>query len=501
MGDKLNAFKARAEELTTLGQVIAVLDWDMQTQMPEGSANARARHMTVMSKLVHELGTSDETLRLLQTATAELGTADYDSDDASLLRVSARDIEKARKLPADLVAELTRETTLAHSVWAEARKNNDFKAFAPALKRIIALKQQQAECMGYKAHIYDALLDDYEAGMTTADVDKMFAGLRTEIVPLVAAIRAKLDTVSSDVLKQDYDEAKQKAFAEQVIRSFGFDFNRGRQDRAVHPFATSFSRDDVRITTRYDRHFLSGAMFGTFHEAGHGMYEQGIGESLEGTPLGNATSLGVHESQSRLWENLVGRSKGFWTHFYPILQSYFPEALGGVGLDSFYKSINQVDPTQVRVEADEATYNLHIMLRFELEKELLAGTLKVDDLPEAWNAKSQEYLGVTPPNDRLGVLQDVHWSAGLLGYFPTYSVGNLLSVQLMDKAVETHPTLPAEIARGEFGTLLNWLHENVHKPGRKYQPQELIQRATGKPLSADSYVRYLKTKFTEIYSL
>ncbi|HVO42673.1 MAG TPA: carboxypeptidase M32 [Aggregatilineales bacterium] len=501
MSDAFDALKARVEEVTSIKQVIAVLDWDMQTQLPPGAADARGRHLSVMARLGHDMATAPETQRLMQAASAEVKDAPYDSDEASLIRTGSRDLEKELKIPSDLVADLTRETTLAHGIWAQARAESNFKAFAPALKRILDLKKRQADCIGYSGHIYDALLDEYEPGLKTADVDAIFVGLRADLVPLVAAIRAKLDMVSDAVLHREYDEARQKEFGEMVVRKFGYDFNRGRLDPSVHPFTTSFSRDDVRITTRYDRNFLNVALFSIFHEAGHAIYEQGIGASLEGTLLADGASLGVHESQSRLWENLVARSRGFWMHFYPILQGYFPEALGSIELETFYRAINHVDPTQVRVEADEATYNLHIMLRFDLEKDLLAGTLKVDDLPEAWNAKSRDYLGVVPPNDRLGVLQDVHWSAGLIGYFPTYSIGNLLSVQLLDKAIETHPSIPVDIARGEFGTLLGWLRESIHRHGRKFMPQELVRRATGAPLGSAAYMRYLKAKYSEIYAL
>jgi carboxypeptidase Taq len=462
---------------------------------------SRARQLGALRKLIHQIFTADETGKQIEDAAKALNGAPFDSLDASLVRVSRRDYEREKKLPEDLAVALTREAALAHEVWVKARAENNFKHFAPALKKMIELKQQAAECYGYTDHIYDALLDEYEPGLKTADVAAMFRELRQDLVPLVAAIRERVNSVDDSVLHQDFDEGKQQEFAEMVIRKYGYDFNRGRQDRAVHPFCTSFSRDDVRITTRFDPKWLNPAFFGTLHEAGHGMYEQGVAEELEGTLLCGGTSLGVHESQSRLWENIVGRSKPFWTHFFPQLQSYFPKQLGNVDLETFYRAINRVEPSFIRVEADEATYNLHIMLRFELETDLLAGTLKVDELPDAWNEKFQGYLGLVPETDSLGVLQDIHWSAGLIGYFPTYSIGNLLSVQLYDKAVEQHPAIPAEIGRGEFSTLLNWMRENVHKHGRKYEPQDLVKRATGEPLQSRSYVRYLKAKFGEIYGL
>jgi carboxypeptidase Taq len=493
--------KDRLEKVTSLAQINALLEWDMQVKMPPGGSEARARHMSVLSRLIHETFTADETGALLAAAEREANGLPHDSNDASLLRVARHDYDRDCKLPSDLVAEITKATTLAHGVWVKARAENDFKSFVPSLKRIVELKKRAAECYGYTDHIYDALLDTYEPGLKTADVVRMFADLRRELVPLVQAIRERVDVVDDSALHQDFNPDKQREFAELVVKKFGYDFSRGRQDPTVHPFATSFSRNDVRITTRFDPKWLNPALFGTLHEAGHGMYEQGVGEDLEGNILASGVSLGVHESQSRLWENIVGRSRAFWSHFFPVLQSYFPDQLGRVDVESFYRAINRVKPSYIRVEADEATYTLHIMLRFELETDLLAGKLKVEELPDAWNEKSQAYLSITPPTDTLGVLQDVHWSSGLIGYFPTYALGTILSAQLYDKAVEQNPSIPADMARGEFGGLLTWLRENIHRHGRKFDPPELIQRATGEPLQSRSYIRYLKGKFGEIYRL
>lgn len=503
MTDPLTQLKRRLEDITSLQQAGSLLGWDQQTHMPPGAVESRARQLGVIGKLAHAMFVAEETGALLEQSAAALagnGHA-YDSDDASLVRVTRRDYDQNRKLPSEFVEELLRVTTLAHEVWAKARAENDFKSFAPVLEQIVALKMREADYRGYQDDPYDALLDSYEPGVKTADVAAMFADLRRELVPLVAAISERLDAVSDAPLHQPFDEDKQRTFAEMVIRQFGYDFNRGRQDRAVHPFCISFSRDDVRITTRYDPNWLNPALFGTLHEAGHAMYEQGSDPALEGGPLAGGTSLGVHESQSRLWENVVGRSRGFWTHFYPKLQALFPAQLGSVELETFYRAINKVTPSFIRVEADEVTYNLHIMVRFEIEIELLAGRLKVADLPEVWNAKYHEYLGITPPTDTLGVLQDIHWSGGMIGYFPTYSMGNLLSAQLYEKALEAHPTIPAEIARGEFGTLLGWMQQHIYRHGRKFQPRELIERATGEPMHARAYVRYLKAKYGEIYGL
>ena len=501
MAESLSKLKERLAEITSLYQINALLDWDLQTQLPSGASESRARHLSTLSKLIHEMFTADETGQLIEAASREAGDAAYDSEDASLLRVARRDYERERKLPSDLVAETTRVTAMAHEIWRKARAENDFKSFAPSLQRIVELKKQAAECYGYTDHIYDALLDGFEPGLKTADVVAMFADLRKELVPLARAIGERVNAVDDSMLHQTFDEDRQRQFGEMVIRRFGYDFKRGRQDRSAHPFTTNFSRDDVRITTRFDHGWLNPALFGTLHEAGHAMYEQGVAPELEGTFLSGGTSLGVHESQSRLWENLVGRSRAFWTYFFPILQTFFSDQFDGVKLEAFYRAINRVEPSFIRVEADEVTYNLHVLIRFELEVDLLTDKLKVTDLPQAWNAKSKDYLGVVPPTDALGVLQDVHWSGGAIGYFPTYSIGNLLSAQLFEKAVETQPSIPGEIAKGEFGTLLNWMRENVHKHGRKYEPPELVKRVTGQPMSSRAYMRYLKAKFGEIYGL
>ncbi|HTE19320.1 MAG TPA: carboxypeptidase M32, partial [Armatimonadota bacterium] len=366
---------------------------------------------------------------------------------------------------------------------------------------ILELTRRTAEALTDKERLYDALLDQYEPGMTAAQLDVIFAGLKAETIPLAKAIFERVDAVDASVLQCEYDEAKQQEFAEGVLRECGYDFRRGRQDRSVHPFCTHFSRDDVRITTRYDRFFLSMALFGSLHEMGHGLYEQGVDPALDGSILASGASLGLHKSQSRLWENLVGRSRGFWQHYFPRLQETFPEQLRDTTLEQFYRAMNRVSPSCIRVEADEITYNLHILLRYELENDLLEGRLSVADAPEAWNEKMREFLGLTPPTHSDGILQDVHWSIGIMGYFPTYSLGNILSVQLYERAVADVPSIPGDTERGEFAPLLGWLRENVHRHGRKYLPADLVQRVTGSPLTSEPYVRYLKTKFGEIYGV
>ncbi|MGD8414807.1 MAG: carboxypeptidase M32, partial [Candidatus Latescibacterota bacterium] len=354
------------------------------------------------------------------------------------------------------------------------------------------------QAIGYDTDPYDPLIDEFEPGMTTAEVETEFADLRRELVPIVEAINER-EAPSAELLHQPYDEQKQWDFGLRVIRDFGFDFDRGRQDRSAHPFTIHFSSSDVRITTRVHAEFFSPAFFGTLHEAGHGMYEQGISTEIARTPLAHGTSLGLHESQSRLWENQIGRSRAFWTHYYTELQKVFPRQLGSADIESFYRAVNRVSPSLIRVEADEVTYNLHVMLRFELERALIADDLAIADLPGAWNDKVESYLGLTPPNDSKGVLQDIHWSMGALGYFPTYSLGTLMSTQIYNAALEAIPELPEQVARGDFKTLLGWLQENIYRFGRMYPAQDILLRITGSKLDSSHWLAYIKSKFGGIY--
>ena len=501
MGEQLDRLKQRLSDVTDLEHANSVLSWDESVYMPPGGTAARASQMATLARLSHDMFTHEETGRLLAAAASELNGAGPETDDASLIRVSQRDYDLAKRVPSSLVAEISQHGAIAYEAWKRAREENDYAAFAPYLEKTIELSRRVADHLGYEDQPYDALLDYFEPGMKTTDVQATFADLKDALVPLVRQIAERTDTVDDSVLYGSFPVSEQEAFSRQIAAAVGYDFERGRLDETVHPFETSFSRNDVRITTRYEPGFVTSALFSTLHEAGHGMYEQGVDEALEGTPLGSGTSLGVHESQSRLWENVVGRSRGFWTRFYPDLQALFPEQLGNVPLETFYRAINKVQPSLVRVEADEVTYNLHIMLRLEMELALLSGELSVADAPAVWDDKMEEYLGVRPPTDALGILQDVHWAHGMMGYFPTYTLGNILSAQLYDKAIAERPTIPDEIARGEFSGLRGWLTEKLYRHGRKYQPPELIQRVTGEPLQTKSYLAYLRRKFGEIYDL
>ncbi len=498
---EMDALLQQLGEIKALSEAAAVLGWDQQTYMPPGGAESRAAQTEALSKVIHAAVTGPETARLLQAAENAVQGEDPDSDDAALVRVVRRDFDQATRLPAALVAETAQVTALAHGHWAEARAASDYSLFAPWLDRILDLTRQTADHLGHGGERYDALLDQYEPGTTTADVRALFEALKPDTVALVKSIAALgPQAADASVLARDYPEDVQALFGENVIQALGFDFRRGRQDRALHPFCTSLSSGDVRITTRFDPHFLPMALFGSMHETGHALYEQGVTARYPGGGLGEPASLGVHESQSRLWENLVGRSRPFWQNWYPKLQAAFPQALAGVSEADFYRAINKVEPSLIRVEADEITYNLHILLRFEMEVDLLSGTLSVADAPAAWNSKIEQYFGLTPPDDASGILQDVHWSAGLIGYFPTYTIGNVLSVQLYEKAdADLGGQLDAQIAAGDYAPLLGWLRENVHQWGRKYLPQDLTRRAAGKPLDPAPYLRYLQAKFGGIY--
>ncbi len=500
MQEKLETLKSKLKDIKNLQAAEAVLGWDQQVYMPPGGTEARAEQLATLSRIAHEMFIADEIGVLLD----DLAKADfsYDSDEASLIRVVRRDYEKARKLPSDLVAEMSRTFSLGHQIWTKARADKEFAQFRDILSKIVDLNVQVAEAFGYEDCLYDALLDQFEPGMKTAEVRQVFDTLKAGLVPLVQAIVERTDQVDDSCLKQGFDETAQWDFGLIPLRAIGFDFERGRQDKSVHPFTTNFSINDVRITTRVFKDQFPSALFSTLHEGGHALYEQNSAPSLEGTFLAGGTSLGVHESQSRLWENVLGRSREFWQFYYPRLQEFFPAQLGTVSLETFYRAINKVEPSFIRVEADEVTYNLHIFLRFELEQDLLERRLQVADLPDAWNAKMEAYLGLTPPHDALGVLQDIHWSGGPMGYFPTYTLGNVLSLQFYQQTLKDIPDLREQFSRGEFGGLFEWFKEKIHQHGRKFMANELVKRVTGADqIDPRLYLAYIKQKYSEIYGL
>ncbi len=499
--EKYRRLKEILAEVTDLNRATLLLEWDQDTYMPPGGVQSRAEQMSTLSRLAHVSFTSDEVGELLSELDDEMAGRPYDSDDASLIRVTRRDYDQARRIPAELVSEVVSAGAIARPVWEKARHDADFGIFAGALEHNVELNRRLADALGYADRPYDALIDRAEPGMTTAELESIFAELKKAIVPLIANITRHADAVDDGVLYRGFDPDIQLKYGLDLVTKLGFDLQRGRQDISVHPFESAFGPGDVRITTRVSPGFFNECLFGLIHEAGHAMYQQGIGVNLDRTPLFDGASPGVHESQSRLWENLVGRSLPFWRHFFPSLQAAFPEALRGVDAERFFRAVNRSYPSFIRVEADEVTYNMHILLRFELENELLDGTLKVKDLPEAWNARFKSYLGINVPNDREGVLQDVHWSYVSFGIFPGYTIGNLVGAQLMEKARSDMPDLDSRFERGEFGTMLEWLHRNVHRHGRKFTPNELLERATGRPLTAGPWIDYIQAKFAAMYGL
>ncbi len=500
MNQKLERFKKIMAEVTDLGYANALLGWDQQVNMPRGGAEDRGNIIETVSSLVHEKFTSTEVGELLEALKPYADSLDPRSDDACLINRVAHDYEKQTKITTEWVAEFSKETAISQNVWEEAKGTNNFKLFEPHLKKIVELRRQYADFFKPWDHVYDPLLDDFEPGLKTKEVQEIFNKLRPQQVELLKAIASK-PIINDAFLHIPYDEKGQWDFGVDVVTHFGYDWNRGRQDKAVHPFTTGFGIDDIRITTRFDPERAASALFSTMHEGGHAMYEQGVSHSLKRTPLANGASMAVHESQSRMWENLVGRSKPFWKFFYPKLVKLFPNQLGNVSLDDFYRGINKVEPSLIRVEADEATYNMHVMLRLELEIALMEGSLQVKELPEAWNTRMKDYLGVSPKNDSEGVLQDVHWSSGYIGYFPTYALGNLVSSQLWEKILEDIPGLESQIEKGKFDELLGWLRTKIHQHGAKFEPQVLVKEVTGSKITPEPYIRYLKTKYSEIYKL
>ncbi|MCC6994764.1 MAG: carboxypeptidase M32 [Deltaproteobacteria bacterium] len=497
---KLTELTTRLTEIADLRSAAQILEWDQSTYMPSGGAAARGRQLSTLARLAHEKLTDDAVARLLEELAPLERELPVDSTSASLIRVARRDHQRATRIPTAFTARLQDHLSNSFNTWAKARPANDFAAVRPLLERTLELSRELSSFFPEAAHPADPLIDYADQGMTAASVRALFKELLAELGPLAAAITAQ-PLADASCLEGHFPEADQLGFGREVITRLGYDWERGRQDKTHHPFMTRFALGDIRITTRVKEHDLGEALFSTVHEAGHAMYEQGTAPELDGGPLGEGASAGVHESQSRLWENVVGRSRGFWGHFYPSLQRAFP-ALAGVPLDSFYRAINRVERSLIRTDADEVTYNLHVIIRFDLELEMLEGKLAVKDLPAAWNARYQRDLGLTPPADKDGCMQDVHWFAGPIGgAFQGYTLGNILSGQFYAAAVAGDPGIPDAIARGEFAPLRRWLTDHVYRHGRKFSAPELIQRATGQPLTIAPYLGYLRAKYRELYSL
>ncbi len=501
MEKKLQELKTRLLEINDLEGAAALLNWDQSTYMPPGGAAARGRQMATLSRLAHEKFIDPAVGKLLDDLQAYGESLPYDNDDASLIRVTRRAYEKSTKVPASLLSAFYGHAAAGYQAWTVARPHNDFTAVLPYLEKTLDFSRQIANCFPGYDHIADPLIDMSDEGMKAESVRAVFADLRQQLVPLVQQISSQ-PPADNSFLHKTYPQDEQLAFGKTIIKAFGYDFQRGRQDITHHPFMTKFALGDVRITTRVKEDDLNEALFSTLHESGHAMYELGINQRLDGTPLANGASSGVHESQSRLWENLVGRSRRFWVHYYPKIQAAFPAQLGDVEMDAFYRAINRVEKSLIRTDADEVTYNLHVMIRFDLELALLEGSLALQDLPAAWHSRYQSDLGIQAPSDVNGVLQDVHWYGGMIGgAFQGYTLGNIMSAAFFEKAVAALPQIPAEIEQGEFATLHGWLREHIYQHGSKFTANELLERITGGPLSIDPYMRYLHTKFGELYDL
>jgi carboxypeptidase Taq len=501
MEAKINELKRLWGEAADLRSVGAVLDWDQSTYMPAGGAPARARHIALLSRLAQEKGTDVRIGRLLDELRPYAESLPYDHPDAALVRVGRRRYERDLKVPPAFIGEMYQLGAETYHAWARARPENDFKTLRPYLEKILDHSRRLANFFPGYEHIADPLIDYSDYGVKATTLRQLFARLRRELLPLVKEITAH-PPADDSCLKRRFDQAGQLAIGAELSRQIGYDFQRGRLDLTHHPFTTRFSAGDVRITTRVNEHDLGDCLFSCLHEAGHAMYELGIRPELNATPLGTGTSAGVHESQSRLWENLVGRSHDFWVFAYPRMQAAFPGVLDDISLETFYRAVNKVQRSLIRVDADEVTYNLHVMIRFELELMLLEGNLQVRDLPDAWHAHYQADLGVRAPDDRDGVMQDVHWFAGQVGgLFQGYTLGNILSAQFYQAALQAHPQIPAEMRTGKFATLHGWLVENLYQYGSMFTADELVQRTTGGPLSIEPYMAYLRGKYRELYSL
>lgn len=482
-----------------LSAAAAILGWDQETYMPEGSVSGRAEQLATISSLIHETMTGSVATSLADTFRTD--TTNISERQQRVVRMFLRDHDTAKKLPAEFVQDLARTASMAQDAWKRSRAASDFRIFQPLLEKIVELKRQEAHLLGPADHPYDNLLDQYEPGLTVASISPVFEQLRAGTVDLVHRINGVQERVTDDVLHRTYPGAVQQEFASWLIQSLGFDLSIGRVDLSAHPFCTNFGNRDVRLTTRVRENDLRSCLFGLIHEAGHGMYEQGIADDLNRTVAGQGASMGIHESQSLFWENVIARSREFWEWAFPLLRARFPDQLGDQSVDSFYRAINMMRPSLNRVESDELTYNLHIILRFEIERELIAGSMHVRDIPEVWNEKMRSSLGVVPPNDAEGCLQDVHWSFGGIGYFPSYTLGKLYAAMEWNTMQQQIPSVRDQISRGEFAEVLQWLRTNIHSYGRTELPHELIQRVTGRPLTATDFLNYIGTKANDVYGL
>jgi carboxypeptidase Taq len=499
--DAYTELLTRAREDALLSSCASLLEWDQETYMPAGSVAGRGDQLAFLAGQIHGRATDPRVGELLAAIEGTPLTAEPTSSSAVNVREIHRTYDRETRIPRALAEALARTTSLAQQEWAVARAEDDFGKFRPWLEQIIALKREEAACVARGTDLYDALLDEYEPGARGDDVQALYDAIRAELVPLIDAITGSPRQPSTTLLHREFPSDRQRPLVDTLAKAVGFDFTRGRLDKSVHPFCARVGPSDVRLTTRYDPHHVEESLFGVLHEVGHGLYDQGLDASAYGTPMGEAVSLGIHESQSRLWENRVGRGRAFWTYAFPIARDYFPDTLGDATLDSVYFAVNHVARTPIRTRADEVTYNLHTLIRFELERAMIAGDLAPADVPDAWNEGYRRYLGITPASDAEGCLQDTHWSMGLIGYFPTYTLGDVYSAQFIEAAARAVGPLEPHIARGDFTPLLSWLRTNVHSQGQRFTAGKLVEHATGAKPDHRPLIKWLRAKYTELYSL
>jgi len=504
MKNLVNRLKKLTKDVGLLEHAVATLSWDQETYMPPKAIGEKGEQLALLQGILHDKITSPDIGKILDSLGANdnnpTGKSDsLSSTDSAYIKETFRQYKIQTRLSKKLVTDLALETSLSQAAWIEARKKSDYSIFKPHLNKVLELTKQKAESIGYNKTPYDALLDEFEPWTSTKEVDDIFKSTQPWLTEFIGKIK-NAKKIDDSFLLKDFDISKQEVFGRKVLQDMGYSYDRGRLDISAHPFTTTLGRDDVRLTTRYQKDFFKTGLFGIIHECGHGLYELGFGENVKGNLLASGTSLGIHESQSRTWENVIGRSYSFWKYYYPELQKYFPENLENISLDNFYKGINKVEPSLIRVEADEVTYNLHIILRFQLEQELISGSLSVKDLPEAWNLKTKDFFGITPDNDANGVLQDIHWPMGAFGYFPTYALGNLYSAQFtakMNKEIDVEKSLE----NGKLISILDWLRENIHKYGASKTASELALDITGEKLNPEYFKKYLENKYTQIYEI
>jgi carboxypeptidase Taq len=493
--ERYEVYREYMARLADIRHALALMQWDQETYMPVKGADFRARQVATLSELAHEMATSEKLEELLHSLKEEPGLT---GSERKNILLNATDFEKQKKYSSAFVRKMSETVSRSFNAWVKAKNENRFSLFEKELDELMLLKKEETRILGFSAHPYDALLDEFEKGCTVSLLDKIFSGLRPSLKDIIDRIRQQKQ-VDDSFLRKHYDRQKQWDFGMQIIRVLGFDFDAGRQDLSSHPFTTSFNKHDVRITTRITENDFNNMTWSCIHETGHALYEQGLPESEYGLPSGEFASLGMHESQSRLWENHVGRSRGFWKYHYPGLQDLFPEVLKRISAEQFYGGINIVKPSLIRTEADEVTYHFHVMIRYEIEKMLIAGDLNTKDIPACWNEQYQQYLGVQVPDDQSGCLQDVHWSHGSFGYFPTYSLGSFYAAQFYRQAQKDLPGLTASMEQGKTTDLLAWLRQRVHAYGRTYTSEELCEKATGETLNVQYFLDYLLDKYREIY--